>query len=54
MFLKYLEGETSTSTFILVVGIDVINFRVCEEEEWVAHVDDEGAYMWWPHLPSLN
>ena len=31
--LKYLEGETGTSTFILVVGIDVINFRVCEEEE---------------------
>ena len=31
--LKYQEGEIGTSTFILVVGIDVINFRVCEEEE---------------------
>ena len=51
--LKYLAGEIGTPTIILVVGIEVMNFRVCEEER-VAHVGDEGPYMWWPHLPNFN
>jgi hypothetical protein len=38
----------------MVVGIEVMNFRVCEEEERAAHVGDEGPYMWWPHLPSFK
>jgi len=48
--LKYLVG---TLTIIMIVKIEVMNFKVCEEEK-TAHVGDEGPYMWWPHLPSFN
>ena len=51
--LKYLASEIGTPTIILVVGMEMTNFRVCEEER-AAHVNDEDAYMWWPHLPSFN
>ena len=51
--LKYLEGENDTLTIIMVVGIQVTSFTVCEEEK-IAPLGDEGAYMRWPHLPSLN
>ena len=43
--LKYLVGEIGTPTIILVVEIEVMNFMVCEEEERMAPVDDEGPNM---------
>ena len=43
--LKYLVGEIGTPTIILVVETKVMNFRVCEEEERMAPVDDEGLDM---------
>ena len=52
--LKYLVGEIGTPTIILVVGVEVTNFKVCEEEERAAHGNDEGAYMWWSYLPSFK
>ena len=30
----------------MVVGIEVMNFRICEEEERVAHVGDEGTSIY--------
>ena len=53
--LKYLAGEIGTPTMIiLVVGIEVMNSRVCEEEEKAAHVDDEGPHMWWAYQVSTK
>ena len=43
--LKYLVGEIGTPTIILVVEIEVINFRVCEEEERMAPVDARGVHL---------
>ena len=37
-------GEIGAPTIILVVEIEVMNFRVCEEER-MAPVDDEGPDM---------
>ena len=52
--LKYIACEIDTLTIIMVVGIQVMSLTVCEEEEKIALVGDEGAYMRWPHLPSLT
>ena len=41
--LKYLACEIGTPTINLVVGMEVMNFRVCEEEERAAPIDDEGS-----------
>ena len=43
--LKYLAGEIDTLTIIMVVEIQVMSFRVCEEEEKMAPVGDEGPDM---------
>ena len=51
--LKYLAGKIDALTIIMAVGIQVMSFTVCEEEK-IAPVGDEGAYMRWPHLPRLN
>ena len=62
--LKYLAGEINTLTLIMVVGLQVMSFTVygfeakpfqhVRRREKNAPAGDEGAYMRWPHLPSLN
>ena len=53
--LKYLASEIGTPTIIMVVGIEVMNFRVCEEEERAAPMDDAGStYVTCPQHANLR